>query len=81
MGESSRHAIERPGHNTDLREATMLASGVIISLVKEAAAFAPCAELKQAAAVALIIFETIQVYNLFGLWLSNLILPFIGSQR
>lgn len=64
MGESSRHAIERPGHNTDLREATMLASGVILSLVKEAAAFAPCAELKQAAAVALIIFETIQVYNL-----------------
>ena len=70
LGESSKlehAAIERPGPsrntNTNLREATTHASGLIIRLVQEAAAFAPCAELKQAAAVALIIFETIQVYK------------------
>ena len=68
MGESPNHAIERPGHNTNLREATMLASGVVISLVREAASLAPCAELKQAAAVALVIFDTIQVYILVDLW-------------
>jgi hypothetical protein len=59
-GECSKHAIT---HNTNLREATVNASGLVLSLVKEAAAFAPCAELKQAAVVALIIFETIQVCN------------------
>ena len=49
----------------------MHASSLVISLVKEAAAVAPCAELKQAAAVALVIFETIQVYtNLVDLWLQ-----------
>ena len=61
MGESSKHAIERPGRGTNFREVTLLGSGVIISLVQEAAAYAPCAELKQAAAVALVIIETIQV--------------------
>jgi hypothetical protein len=71
MGESSKFAIDRPGHNTNLRETTMHASSLIISLVQEAATLAPCAELKQAAAVALIIFETIQVYNFFDLiWLQ-----------
>jgi hypothetical protein len=70
-GESSKHAID-PGHsNTNWRETTMHASGVIISLVREAAALAPSAELKQAATVALIIFETIQVYNFFYLWLHD----------
>ena len=69
-GESSKHANGRSGHNT-LIEATMQASGVVISLVQEAAALAPCAELKQAAAVALIIFETIQVYNFINLWLQD----------
>lgn len=68
-GESSKHAIEPPGHNTNLGEATMHASTLIISLVYEAAALAPCAELKQAASVALIIFQTIQVYDLIDLWL------------
>ena len=62
MGQSSKHAIiQRPGHETNMRETAMQASGLILSLVQEAAALAPCAELKQAAAVALIIFETIQV--------------------
>ena len=73
VGECLKHAIERhgpgPSRNINFREATMHASSVIISLVQEAAALAPCAELKQAAAIALIIFETIQVYNLFDLWL------------
>ena len=68
MGESSRHAI---GHGTSTGEAVMHASSLVISLVKEAAAVAPCAELKQAAAVALVIFETIQVYtNVVDLWLQ-----------
>lgn len=63
VGESSKQAIERPGHKTNLGEAAMHASSLILSLVKEAAALSPSSELKQAAAVALIIFETIQVYN------------------
>jgi hypothetical protein len=71
MGESSKHAIQRPAHDTNLSGTTMHATGLIISLVKEAAAFAPCAELKQAAAVALIIFDTIQVYILIDLSLHN----------
>ena len=72
MGESSKHAIERPGHNTNLGEAAMHASSLILSLVQEAAALAPCAELKQAAAVALVIFQTIQVYDLIELWLQSI---------
>ena len=71
-GESSKHAIERPGHSTNLGEATMRASGLIISLVQEAAALSPCAELKQAAAVALVIFQTIQVYDLIDLCFNDL---------
>ena len=59
--ECSKHAINHPLRHTDLREATINASGLILSLVQEAAAFAPFAELKEAAAIALIIFETIQV--------------------
>lgn len=70
MGESSKHAIERPGHNGNLGETTMHASSLIISLVQEAAAFAPCPQLKMAADVALTIFQTIQVYNLIDLWLQ-----------
>ena len=70
VGESSKHAIERPGRsNTNLGETILHASGSIISLVKEAAALSPSVELKQAAALALIIFDTIQVYNLIDLWL------------
>ena len=60
--ESSKRAI-RHSSSTSSGEAAMQASTLIISLVKEAAAIAPCVELQQAAAVALIIFETIQVYN------------------
>ena len=63
MGESLKRAIDRSGHNNDLREATSQASSLIISL-KEAASYAPCAKLQKAAAGALIIFESIQVYNL-----------------
>ena len=66
---TDQHAIEHPGHNTNLGEATMHASSLIISLVQEAAALAPFAELKQAAAVTLIIFENIQVGDLIDLWL------------
>ena len=72
LGESSKHAIERPGHNTNLGEATMHASSLIVSLVQEAAALAPFPELKQAAAVALVIFQTIQVYDLIDLRLNDL---------
>ena len=70
MGESLKQSIERPDHNTNMGEATMRVSGFVISLVEEAAALATCAELKQAAAVTLIIIETIQVYNLIDLWLQ-----------
>jgi hypothetical protein len=64
LGESStKPAIERP----NLSETAMQASGLIITLVQEAATLAPCAELKEAATVALIIFNTIQVYNNFNL--------------
>ena len=67
MGKSSRHAI---GHSANTGEVVMHNSSLIISLVKEAAAVASCAELKQAAVVTLVIFETIQVYNnLIDLWL------------
>ena len=66
MGESSKRAIERSDHNNNLREATMQASSLIISL-EEAVSYAPCAELREAAALALIIFETIQVYILINL--------------
>ena len=71
MVENSKRAIEHSGRNNNLREATMQASSVIISLVEEAASHAPCAELQKAAAAALIIFEAIQVYkNLIDLWLQ-----------
>ena len=67
--ETDQHAIESPlaGHNTKLGEATMDASSPIISLVREAAELAPYAELRQAASLALTIFETIQVYELIDL--------------
>ena len=61
MAESSKRGLERSSRNNTLGEATMQASGLIISLVQEAASYAPCAELQKAAAVALIIFQTIQV--------------------
>ena len=63
MAESSKRGLERSGRNRDntLGEATMQASGLIISLVQEAASYAPSAELQKAATVALIIFQTIQV--------------------
>ena len=68
MGESSKHAI---GHSTNFGEAAVHASTLILSVVKEAATLAPSSELKQAAALALVIFETIQVYiNLIDLWLQ-----------
>ena len=80
MGESSaKPAIERPGHNTNLSETALHASSLIMSLVQEAAMLAPCAELKQAAAVALVIFDTIQVYNL-TLYGFNDFNCFLGSQ-
>ena len=66
MGESSKRAIERSGHDNDLREATTQALSLIISL-KEAASYAPCAALQKVAALALIIFESTQVYNLINL--------------
>jgi hypothetical protein len=67
-GKRSSHAIERQDRNTNSREATGHASASgKISLMKEAVDLAPCAELKQAATVALNIFETIQVYSLIDL--------------
>ena len=79
-GESSRHAIQRSAHsNTNLGETAMHASSLVLSLVKEAASLAPCAELKQAAAVALIIFNTIEVYISIDLE-ASLTQLFIGSQ-
>ena len=79
LGESSKHVI---GHSssTSSGETAMHASTLIISLVKEAAAIAPCVELKQAAAVALVIFETIQVYKQFNPLVAPMIQLFIGSQ-
>lgn len=56
--------INRLSHDIDLRETTVNASGLILSLVKEAAVLGPCVELKQAAVAALMIFETIQVCSL-----------------
>jgi hypothetical protein len=80
MGESStKPVIERPGHNTNWSESAMHASSLVISLVQEAATLAPCAELKQAAAVALIIFDTIQVYNNFGM--ASIILTVYRQSR
>ena len=62
-GESSKAIIERPGQR-NWRETTMEASSLVLSLVKEAAAFAPIQHLQQAASAALIIFQTIQVLTL-----------------
>ena len=73
MEESSKYAIrvERSGRNTNLGETSMQASSLIISLVQEAASYAPCSELQKAAILVLIIFETIQVYNnLIDLWIQ-----------
>ena len=67
--ETNQHAVKHPGLNTNLVGATIPASCLKISLVQEAAALAPFPELKQAAAVALIIFENTQVCDLIDLWL------------
>lgn len=79
--QSSKH---RPGRNTNLRDATLNATDLILDLVKQAANLASCAELREAAAVALIIFETIQVScNLENFHSKQHLIftIFIGSQR
>jgi hypothetical protein len=83
-GKSSKTVIDRPG-STNWRE-TSLEGSLILSIVKEAAAFAPIEELKNAACSALLIFKTTQVWTrknngLTCLKLSSLFIGSKGKQR
>jgi len=58
-GKNSKQNVQR----LDWKEASLNGSVLILSVVKEAATFAPFAELKHAASVALFILQTIQVWT------------------